>query len=1147
MAPFAHLHVHSEYSLLDGACRIPALVERAAELGMEAVALTDHGTLGGVVKFYRAATEGGHGVKPIIGLELYVVNDRGARGGVKERYHHLTLLATDNEGYRNLVKLSTLAFVEGYYYKPRADWELLEQYHTGLICLTGCLSGRIPVALRDGREEDARADLDRLVGLFGAGNVYVELQDAGLPEQRELLPRLAALAAQAGLPTVATNDVHYLRREDSYAHDALLCIQTQSFLADEDRMRLSSDEFYLKSPEEMAERFKDYPEALATTAEIAARCNVTLEFGTYRLPTYPVPDGHTENSYLRELCEAGVRRRYGADVTPEVRERLDYELGVIADMGFDAYFLIVWDYVDFAKRAGIAVGPGRGSAAGSIVSYALGITDIDPLKYDLLFERFLNPGRKSMPDIDMDFSVERRGEVIEYVAQKYGRDRVAQIITFGTMAARAAVRDAARVMGLPYAIGDRIAKMIPEQAPPATFKEAMLPGGELRQAYDADPQVKQVVDLAMSLEGLIRNDSIHAAGVVISDKPLTEYVPLQQKGDAEVVTQFGMDDVARLGLLKMDFLGLRNLDVIEDALKIIAATHGVRVEMESLPLDDEQTYRMLARGDSTGVFQFESGGMRDALREVVPTAFEDLIAIVALYRPGPMQYIPAYARNKKDPASVVYDHEALRPILEATHGVTIYQEQYMAIARRVAGFSPAQADDLRKAIGKKDKKLMATLKEPLMQGLTASGVPPAVSQRLWANFEATGDYSFNKSHAACYALISYRTAWLKANYPVEYMAALVSSVMNTKDKVPFYVHLCREMGIEVLPPDINESASDFTVVEGKIRFGLNAVKGVGVGAIEAIVAARGGEPFASIYDFCARVDSQHVNKRTLEALIKAGAFDSTGDPRRGMLDALPAAMADGERRRKDHAQGQGGLFEMMAPDDSAAQAPVVPSREYDQATLLRLEKEALGLYVSAHPLKGLRQQLRDEIDMPVSALDDAADGSILWTGGVITSAQKKVNRQGGVWLVFRLEDVDGGCECICWASTYEQFRDLLAEDAIVKVKGRVDRKTQDEVKLMVLDAQPFGGVSEYHPLTVTIDAGRVPATALGEIRQVLADFPGEVPVVLNMVRGDERARLRVGDGLRVSPASGLYAELKALLGESCIELGGFPCSEAVGR
>jgi DNA polymerase-3 subunit alpha len=737
----------------------------------------------------------------------------------------------------------------------------------------------------------------------------------------------------------------------------------------------------------------------------------------------------------------------------------------------------------------------------------------------------------------MDFSVARREEVIDYVADKYGRDHVAQIITFGTMAARAAVRDAARVMGKAYAVGDRIAKMIPEQAPPATFSQALLPGGELKQAYDADAEVKEVVDLAMSLEGLIRNDSIHAAAVVISDKPLTEYLPLQQKGDAELVTQFDMNDVAKLGLLKMDFLGLRNLDVIEAALAIIEKTDGVCIEIDQLPLDDVKTYRMLAKGDSTGVFQFESPGMREALRDVRPTQFEDLIAIVALYRPGPMQYIPTYARNKKDPASVVYDHEALRPILEPTHGVTIYQEQYMAIARRVGGFSPAQADDLRKAISKKDRKLMATLKEPLMEGLGASGVPPVVAHKLWANFEATGDYSFNKSHAACYALISYRTAWLKANYPVEYMAALISSVMNTKDKVPFYVNQCHELGIDVLPPDVNESDVGFTVIEGKIRFGLNAVKGVGVGAIEAVIAVRAAGPFTSIFDFCARVDGQMANKRVLEALIRSGAFDGSGDPRRGMLEALPTAMADGERRRKDAAQGQGGLFDMGDSAEGAAHEPQVSQREFDQATLLRQEKEALGLYVSSHPLTDLREQLRDEIEVPVGRLDDAVDGGMLWTGGIVANAQKKVSKNGGVWLAFRLEDIDGGVECRAWPATYDQYRDLLVEDGIVKVKGRVERKSEGETTLIAIEVLPFSGVSEYRPLTVTIDARRVRPSVLEDLKRILGDFPGQVPVVLQMVRGDERAKLRVGDGLRVEPVAGLYAELKALLGESCVGVG----------
>ncbi len=724
-------------------------------------------------------------------------------------------------------------------------------------------------------------------------------------------------------------------------------------------------------------------------------------------------------------------------------------------MGFDAYFLIVWDYVKFAKDNGIAVGPGRGSAAGSIVSYSLGITDIDPLKYDLLFERFLNPGRKSMPDIDMDFSVAAPREVIDYVADKYGRDHVAQIITFGTMAARAAVRDAARVMGKAYAVGDKIAKMIPEQAPPATFSQAMLPGGELKLAYDADPEVKEVVDLAMSLEGLIRNDSIHAAAVVISDQPLTEYLPLQKKGDAELVTQFDMNDVAKLGLLKMDFLGLRNLDVIEDALEIIEKTDGVCIEIDRLPLDDEKTYRMLARGDSTGVFQFESPGMREALRDVRPTQFEDLIAIVALYRPGPMQYIPTYARNKKDPASVVYDHEALRPILEPTHGVTIYQEQYMAIARRVGGFTPAQADDLRKAISKKDRQLMATLKEPLMEGLGASGVPPAVAHKLWANFEATGDYSFNKSHAACYALISYRTAWLKANYPVEYMAALISSVMSTKDKVPFYVNQCHELGIEVLPPDVNESDVGFTVVEGKIRFGLNAVKGVGRRRHRG--DRRG-----------ARLRPLHLHLRLLRPRRRADGQQACPrgphPQRRLRRQRRPAARhargaAHGDGRRRAPPQGRRPragrpVRHGRRPAEGNAHEPQVPQREFDQATLLRQEKEALGLYVSSHPLRDLREQLRDEIEVPVGGLDDAVDGGMLWTGGIVANAQKKVSKNGGVWLAFRLEDIDGGVECRAWPATYEQYRDLLIEDGIVKVKGRVERKSEGETTLIAIEVAP---------------------------------------------------------------------------------------------
>ena len=1138
-ASFVHLHVHSEYSLLDGACRVGGLVARVKELGMDAVAITDHGSLAGVVQFYRAAQKAG--VKPIIGLELYVVADRHDKSRPRgEERTHLTLLAMNDEGYRNLVQLSTRTYLEGYFFRPRADFELLREHHEGIICLSGCMTGRAARLLLQGNDEEALAEVNRLAALFGPQNTYVELQDAGMAEQRELVPKLAALAARAGLKTVATNDVHYLSHDDAHAHDALLCIQTQCSLDDPDRMRLPTDEFYLKSPEEMRERFANYPEACDATLEIAARCNVTLEFGRLLLPSYPVPEGETEDSYLRALCEAGLARRYGAEPGAEARERLEYELGVIREMGFSAYFLIVWDFVHFAKENGWAVGPGRGSAAGSIVSYSLGITDIDPLKYDLLFERFLNPGRKSMPDIDMDFAVEHRDKVIDYVARKYGRDRVAQIITFGTMAARAATRDAARVMGKPYAVGDRIAKMIPEKAPPATFEEALVPGGELLRAYEADAEVREVVDLAQALEGLIRNDSIHAAGVVISDRPLTDYLPLQQKGEAEIVTQFGMDDVAALGLLKMDFLGLRNLDVIEDALDLIARSTGQRPDLETLPLDDPKTYELLRRADSVGVFQFESSGMQAALRDVGPTQFEDLIALVALYRPGPMEFIPAYARNKKDPRLIRYDDERLRPILEPTYGVTIYQEQYMAIARRLAGFSPAQADDLRKAIGKKDHALMASLKEPMMAGLRDAGLPDGVAQRLWANFEATGDYSFNKSHAACYALIAYRTAWLKANYPVEYMAALISSVMNTKDKVPFYVSQCHAMGVEVLPPDVNESEVGFTVVGNKIRFGLNAVKGVGKTAIEAIVRARADGPFTDIYDFCVRVDTTVVNKRALEALVKCGAFDSTGHTRRGILEALPLAMAEGDRCRKAEAIGQTDLFGMLdgggQSDGPCSHHAPISGQEFEREQLLQLEKEALGLYVSSHPLEGLRRQLHDEIDVPVGRLASSPDGAVLWTGGVITSFQRKAMKSGATMAVFRLEDVDGGCEAFVFADLYEQNTELLREDAIVKIKGRVDRKAEDDIKLRALEVKPFDGVSESRPLRVVVDAERVHSELLGELKEIFAEFPGRVPVVLTLLTSEGQARLRVGDRYRVEPAGGLYAELKALLGEGCIEL-----------
>src|SRR5438876_5032440 len=919
-AEFVHLHVHSEYSILDGACRIPSLVARAAELEMPAVGLTDHGSLAGAVELYKHA--GKAGVKPLLGCEVYVADDRRAQ---QKGYAHLTLLAVSNAGYSNLIKLSSAGYLEGYYYKPRVDWELLERHSDGLVALSGCLSGRVAKAMEENRPNDAAGDLDRLAQISGRDSTYVEIQNAGLDIQQRINPMLAELAASAGLPLVATGDVHYLMHEDARAHEALLCIQSGDSLKNPNHWKFDTDQFYFKTPAEMAADFADYPEAVARTLEIAERCNMELALGEILLPKFPLPDGREAFDYLVELCEKGLQKRYDT-VTSELTDRLRFELKTITEMGFADYFLIVWDFIGWAKRNGVSVGPGRGSTAGSLAAYCLEITDVDPIRYGLLFERMLNPGRKSMPDIDIDFSVAGRDRVINYVAEKYGRDRVAQIITFGTMMARAAVRDAGRVLEIPYGTVDKIAKLIPE-GPKVYLDDCLKGGAELKQAYDADPLVKEIVDLAKPLEGLVRQDSIHAAGVVISDRPLTDVVPLQQKRpDQEVVTQVGMWDVEALGLLKMDFPGLRHLDVIDKAVELV----GNGLEIAKIPMDDAKTYKMLARGDAAGVFQFESSGMREALRQVKPTEFEDLIALVALYRPGPMAYIPTYAKRKNGQEPVTFLDERLKPITALTYGICIYQEQYMQIAKQIAGFSPAEADDLRKAIGKKIHELMASLKEKFLEGCAKTGTTPQVANQLWKDMEQSQDYSFNKSHAACYALIAYRTAWLRAHHPREYMAALISSVMNTKDRVPFYVNACREIGIEVLPPDVNSSQCDFAVVEGQILFGLNAVKNGGDPAARAIIAAREeGGPFESIWDFTERVDPQVVNKRALESLVKCGALDSTGDSRMGMLEVLEQALAWGARQQADRLAGQASIFDLGEPSEDAKPRhhPSVPVRE----------------------------------------------------------------------------------------------------------------------------------------------------------------------------------------------------------------------------
>src|SRR6201747_2706411 len=1030
-----HLHAHSEYSLLDAACKIDAMAARAAELGQPALGLTDHGVMNGAVELYKACIK--HGIKPIVGLEAYFVEDRKT---IKEqpRYerNHITLLAASDKGYANLVQLTSAGFLEGFSRgKANVDMELLARHSEGVIVLTGCLQSRFCRRLVEERADDARAHLDDLIQAFGPDDVYFEVQKNGIEEQDKANEGIVRFARELKRPLVATADVHYLRREDFEHHAALLCVQTKSTLA-LPKMSFDTNEFYIKSSEEMIDAFAEWPEAVPTSLEIAERCSLDIELGSLLLPKYPTEDGSEPEEMLRRIAGEGLRARYGDPAPAEAVERMEFELGGIEEMGFSSYFLIVWDFVRYAKENGVAVGPGRGSAAGSIVSYILRITDLDPLSEGLIFERFLNPGRKSMPDIDIDFSVRGRERMIRYVGEKYGRESVAQIITFGKMAPRAATRDAARVLGYDYGAGDRLAKQIPEpiMGRSPSFAECLKAGQELKQTYDSDPDAKKIIDVAQGLEGIIRNNSIHAAAVVISDRPLHEVVPLQLAEDKtapppvnaegktgkperqyKIVTQYSMGPVEELGLLKMDFLGLRNLDVIEDAMDIIRRSRGEEVSMDSIPLDDAKTYKMLARGDSTGVFQFESEGMRDALRKVGPTEFSDLVALGALYRPGAMAYIPAYAKGKKDPSTVRYPDPRLRAITEETHGCVIYQEQLMEISRSMAGFSGAEADDLRKAIGKKKRELMATMKDKFMQGLGESNTAPNVAKDLWKLNEAAADYSFNKSHAACYGLISYRTAYLKANYPAEYMAAVISSVMSTKDKVPFFVNRCEEMGIEVLPPDVNSSDHSFVVNEKAIRFGLDAVKNVGHSAVEAILRAREeAGPLASIWDFCERVDCRAVNKRAIECLIKCGALDSTGDTRKGMLETLPAAQSAGQKAQADAQMGQGSIFDFGedagATGSGAAQAhhrPPISAVEFDRAELLALEKETLGTYLSSHPLAEVRGALSARVDCSLAELGGKADGSWVTVGGIVVECKKIRTKSGSQMMFATLADGGG--------------------------------------------------------------------------------------------------------------------------------------------
>lgn len=1147
--------------MLDGACNIKEMSKRAAELDMPALALTDHGVMNGALDMYKACRA--NDVKPILGIEAYYVDDRHK---VKEmpRYerNHLTLIAENDTGFRNLVALSSEGFLEGYHRgKANVDLDLLERHSEGVIALTGCLQARFVKRLVEDRPDEAREHLDQLIQVFGPDQVYMEVQKNGIAEQDKANEQIARIAREVGRPLVATADVHYLRREDYDNHTALLCVQTKSTL-DAPKMSFDTNEFYLKDAAEMSAAFAEWPEAVPMTVEIADRCEVEIPLGQILLPQYPTADGEDSREMLRRLALEGVRERYGDPLPAEVADRLEFELGVIEEMGFPDYFLIVWDFVKYAKENGISVGPGRGSAAGSIVSYALRITDVDPVDHDLLFERFLNPGRKSMPDIDIDFSVRGRDRMIQYVTDKYGSDSVAQIITFGTMAPRAAVRDAARVHGFDYATGDALAKQIPEpiMGRSPSFEECLKPGEDLKKTYDSDADAAKIIDTAKGLEGKIRNTSIHAAAVVISGRPLKEIVPLQLVEDKsappatddkgrparqyKTVTQYSMGPVEEIGLLKMDFLGLRNLDVIDDAIEIIERSRGVKIDAGEIPLDDRKTYEMLARGESTGVFQFESDGMREAMRLVSPTELDDLIALNALYRPGAMAEIPKYARGKADPSTVEYADPRLKDIAEGTYGCLVYQEQLMEISKRLAGFSSAEADDLRKAIGKKKRDMMARMEDMFMEGTAASGTDPGVSASLWKTMTAAADYSFNKSHAACYALIAYRTAYLKANYPAEYMAAVISSVMSTKDKVPAYISRCAEMGIKVLPPDINISDHSFVVDGSNILFGLDAVKNVGYSAVEAIIRAREERPFESLWDFCERVDSRAVNKRAIECLIKCGAFDSLPGSRRGMLEVLPEAQAAGNKAQADAHVGQGSIFDMGGGETGGgAQHPPISEAEYEQKELLALEKETMGTFLSSHPLDGKREAIRAASDCSIEEVKGREDGTWVKTGGIITEYRKQRTRAGKMMAFATLSDIESEIELIVFNADDSEKTAAIQADAVVLVKGRVDQK-EEGTKLVVQGAKVFEPTEaeiekakreiakREEPFAVRVGEGQLDLDMLEDIKDLIARHGGEVDLVLAIDSDGRERRLKLGPDFRVRRSPALRLEFDQLVGAS---------------
>lgn len=1133
MGNFAHLHVHTEYSLLDGSARINSVIDAAADKGFEEIAITDHGAMFGVIDFYKAAKD--KGIKPILGCEVYVaprtMYDR--QPGKDQNQYHLVLLAENETGYSNLVYLVSMAYIDGFYYKPRVDHDMLRKHSEGLIALSACLGGEIPHHLMEGDYEKAKEICLVYNEIFGEGNFFLELQDHGIDEQGPVNEALIQLSRETGVPLVATNDVHYVERDDAPAHDVLLCIQTGKTLQDENRMRFPSDEFYLKTEEEMRRLFPLAEDSITNTREIAKRCNVEFEFGKLHLPEYQVPEGYTLDSYLQEQCEKRLAGRY-PDPNDRVRERLMYELGIIQQTGFSGYFLIVADVIQFARDQGIPVGPGRGSAAGSLVAYVLGITDLDPLKYDLLFERFLNPERVNPPDIDSDFCFERRSEIIEYISEKYGHDHVCQIAAFGTMAAKAAIRDVGRVMGVPYPDVDKISKLVPAELG-ITLKRALEISPELQRMYKEEDTVKKIIDMAIAIEGLPRHISTHAAGLVISHEPLTTYVPLHKTSEGSISTQFPMRTVEELGLLKMDVLGLRTLTVIGDTLDRIKETTGAEIDLSHLPLDDIETYEMLSRGESIGVFQLESSGMRQILKNLRPERFEELIALVALYRPGPLGsgMVDDFIARKHG-EKVEYPHPSLEDLLKDTYGVILYQEQVMRISSELAGFTLGQADLLRRAMGKKKPEIIAEQKKSFLEGAQKNNVDPEVAGTIFDLMAHFAGYGFNKSHSAAYAVIAYQTAWLKTKYPVEFMASLLSSIMDNPDKVPLYMEECKALGIKILPPDVNQSVVDFSVKDGQIRFGLAAVKNVGRNAIYAIIEAREAGEFRSIQDFCERVDLHLINKRMIESLIKCGAFDSMGLNRRQLMSVVERCMDAGHRLQADRDLGQVSLFDMVS-EEFEPTITVEDMPEFPIGELLSMEREILGFYISGHPMEDYRSRIDKYISHHIVELEHLNDGESVVIAGIVAKVKTTVTKRKEMMATVTIEDTTGSAIVMVFPKIYPQVADLLENEKVLLVKATLRRQEDDlrlfceavqEVNesLLSRSEETYGG-----QLCLRLNGNETDDfdRLLLNIRSVFSSYPGGSPVYLDFGNGKV---LRVDGKFWVKISQDLMTELGHLCG-----------------